>query len=359
VIRLHERYIFSSFIAALTIALVGFVIIFLVVDLFEKIDTYVDHDAKAASIVKYSVYKTPQIVTTVLPVAMLLGCLFGIGNLTRRNELLPLQNAGLSQNRILAPVYFAGLIISGAAFAAGETIVPRANEELERVWRTEIRGEPSDPGQLRTNVNYLGEGGRYFLIGRYDARRQMMHDVVVETFASNTLVERLDAKEAVWIGGRWEFRNGFLRRFVDDREEAEPFRTTTLVGLMETPEDFAKPAKNAEEMSHAELRRLVRKTRASGGAATREEVEMHMKISFPFSNVVLILLGSQLAARRRRSGLAVSFAVTIGIAFVYYGAIRIGEALGINDTIPPLTAAWLGNAVFGAVAAVTVARGRG
>ena len=83
------------------------------------------------------------------------------------------------------------------------------------------------------------------------------------------------------------------------------------------------------------------------------------RFAFPFSNVILILLGSQLAARRRRSGLAVSFAVAIGIAFLYYGTIRIGEALGMNDTIPPLPAAWLGNAVFGAVAAFTVARSRG
>lgn len=357
-IRLYERYIFGSFVSALAVALAAFVAIFLVVDLFEKIDTYVDHDAAAGSVLMYCLYKTPQIVTTVLPVAMLLGCLFGIGNLTRRNELLPLQNAGLSQNRILAPVYLTGLLISVAAFAAGETIVPQANAELDRVWR-EIRREPSDPGQLRTNVNYLGEGGRYYLIGRYDARRQMMQDVVVETFANNTLVERLDAKEAVWTAGRWEFHNGFLRRFVDDREEAESFQKTMVDGLAETPEDFAKPAKDAEEMSHADLRRLVRKTRASGGAATREEVDMHMKLSFPFSNVILIVLGSQLAARRRRSGLAVSFAVAIGIAFLYYGTIRIGEALGMNDTIAPLPAAWLGNAVFGTIAALTIARGRG
>ncbi len=356
--RIHDRHLATSFGSALVLALIAFIVIFLVVDLFEKIDTYVDNGASVASVLKYSAYKTPQVVTLVLPVAMLLGCLFGIGNLTRRNELLPLQNAGLSQNRILFPVYVAGCIVCGLAFVAGETLVPRANEKLERVWKGEIRREPLDPPQTRTNVNYLGEGGRYYLIGRYDARQQTMRDVVIETFADNTLVERLDAREAAWVGGRWEFRNGFLRRFREDREEAEPFASRSIDGLVETPEDFAKPAKDPDEMSHAELRRYVRKARASGGAATKEEVEMQMKISFPFSNLILILLGSQLAARRRRSGLAVAFAVSIGIAFVYYSTIRVGESLGANDSIPALPAAWLGNAIFGSLAAVMLARGR-
>jgi lipopolysaccharide export system permease protein len=186
-----------------------------------------------------------------------------------------------------------------------------------------------------------------------------MRDVVIETFAENTLAQRLDAREAAWVGGRWEFRDGFLRRFEDGRETAERFDVIALDDLAETPDDFAKPVQDPDEMSRADLARLVRKTRASGGAATREEVEMHMKISFPFSNVILTLFGSQLAARRRRSGLAVAFALSIGIAFVYYATIRIGESLGVNDTLPPVMAAWLGNVVFGIVAAYTLARDRG
>jgi lipopolysaccharide export system permease protein len=102
----------------------------------------------------------------------------------------------------------------------------------------------------------------------------------------------------------------------------------------------------------------VRKARAAGSTATREEVGMHMKIAFPFSSLVLIAIGGQLAARRRRSGLAVAFALSIGIAFVYYVAIRVGESLGVNDTIPPLAAAWAGNALFAVVAAITMARSR-
>jgi lipopolysaccharide export system permease protein len=358
VISTFDRYLLSSFVSAVLIALLAFVTIFLVVDLFEKIDTYVDHDAALQSVARYHLFKLPQIVLLVLPVAMLLGCLFGVGTLAQRNEILPMQNAGVSTNRILLPIYALGLLGSLLAFVLGETLLPAANERQNAVWKAEIKKEPQDAREIRTNVNYLGEGGRHYLIGRYDASRRSMRDVVIWTFAGNTLVERLDAREGQWQADRWTFRDGFLRKFSDAGETAEPFRQITLDSLRETPEDFAKRPKEPTEMSAAELRRLIDKTRASGGVATKDEVEMHVKISFPFSNFILILLGSPLAARRRRSGAAVSFAAAVGVAFLYYGTLRVGQALGTNDTVPPVLGAWLGNVIFGAFAAIAALRAR-
>jgi lipopolysaccharide export system permease protein len=356
VIRIHDSYLTSAFAWALAIALVAFLSIFVVVDLFEKIDTYVDNKIGVATILQYNVYKVPQIILLVLPVAMLLGCLFGIGSLSRRNELLPLQNAGLSSNRILLPIYLAGLAVSLLAFVAGETVLPRANERLNRVWREEIRKEPKTRVEIRTNVNLLGDDGRLYLIGRYDARKKSMRDVVIQKFAEKTLVERVDAREAEWRGDHWEFRHGFLRRFHEDTEEASAFEEMVIPGLREKPEDFARPEKEPEEMSIGELRRFVRRTIASGGTALKEETEMHLKVSFPLCNLILVLLGTPMAARRRRSGLAMSFALAVGIAFLYYGAIRVGQALGQNETLPPLAAAWVGNILFGSVAAALLVK---
>lgn len=355
-IRIHDRYLARSFGFSLGVALAAFIAIFLVVDLFEKIHTYIDRRAAIDAILRYHACKVPQVVLLVLPVAMLLACLFGVGSLSRRNEILPLQNAGLSVNRILFPVFLLGILVSLLSLLLGETVLPRANERLNRIWKESIQREPSSRGEIRTNVNYLGEGGRLYLIGRYDARRTTMRDVVIQTFAGNTLVERIDAQSAAWMGDRWVFRSGFLRRFRQGGEDASPFVEITIPGLAETPEDFAAPEKEPDEMSLAELRRFVRKTVASGGSAVKEEVQMHLKVSFPFSNLIVVLLGGPIAARRRRAGLALSFALAVGVAFVYYGTIRVGETLGMNDTLPPLLAAWVGNILFGAAAIVVLAR---
>jgi lipopolysaccharide export system permease protein len=352
-IRIHDRYLARSFGFSLGVAIVAFVAIFVVVDLFEKIDNYIDRKATAEAVVLYSAFKIPQIVMLVLPVAMLLACLFGVGSLARRNEVLPLQNAGLSMNRILLPVFAFGLVVSLAALVAGETILPGANARQNRVWKETILHEPRSDVGFRTNLNYRGEGGRLYFIGRFDPKRKTMHDVAVYTLLmvrGASLVERVDAREARWTDEGWVFLDGFRRRFGESDEEATPFEQTTIPGLKERPEDFAAPAKEPDEMSLRELRRFVRKTLASGESAVKEQVQMHLKLSFPFSNLIVVLFGASIAARRRRSGLAVSFAVAVGVAFLYYGAIRVGETLGTNDTLPPLLAAWLGNIIFGSAA---------
>lgn len=355
-IRIHDSYLTTSFAGALAIAILAFLTIFIVVDLFEKVDTYVDNRVPLDAVLRYNIYKVPQIILLVLPVAMLLGCLFGIGNLSRRNEILPLQIAGLSVNRILLPVYITGLAVSIAAFAVGETLLPEANARLNRVWREEIRRDPRSRAESRPNVNLLGEGGRLYLIGRYDARKKVMRDVVIQRFAEKTLVERVDAREGEWRENHWVFKNGFLRQFREEIEDARAFEELIIPDLAETPEDFARPEKEPEEMSLGELHDFVRRTVASGGTALKEETEMHLKVSFPFCNLILVLLGTPIAARRRRSGLAVSFALAVGIAFLYYGAIRVGQALGQNETLPPVLAAWIGNILFAAVAAIQLAK---
>jgi lipopolysaccharide export system permease protein len=354
--RLHDSYLAGSFAAALAIALVAFITIFIVVDLFEKVDTYVDNRVPFATVVKYNAYKIPQIVHLVLPVAMLLGCLFGIGNLSRRNEILPLQNAGLSANRILLPIYVLGVLATVLSFAAGDALLPEATFRINKIWREEIRKETRARTEYRSNVTLLGEGGRLYLIGRYNAPKKEMRDVVIQRFAEKTLVERVDAREATWRGDRWVFRHGFVRTFHEDSEEARAFEEMTIPDLKEVPKDFARPDKEPDEMNIRELRDFVRRTVASGSTALKEETEMHRKVADPFCNLILVLLGTPLAARRRRSGLAMSFALAVGIAFLYYGAIRVGQALGQNETLPPLVAAWIGNLLFGTVAAVLLAK---
>ena len=87
-------------------------------------------------------------------------------------------------------------------------------------------------------------------------------------------------------------------------------------------------------------------------------VELYLKISFPLTNFVVVLIGTALAIRVRRGGLAISFGLAVFISFVYYAIIRTGQALGHSGTLPPLIGAWLGNLVFGGLGLELLRRAR-
>ncbi|MDW7681345.1 MAG: LptF/LptG family permease, partial [bacterium] len=137
------------------------------------------------------------------------------------------------------------------------------------------------------------------------------------------------------------------RRFSGWDEEVVYADSLVFKTLVFKPNDIARVQKKAEEMSYWELNKFIQEIRRTGGKADRWLVELHLKIAFPFANLIIILFGASLASRKTRSGTAVSFGVSLFICFLYFGFIKVGQSLGHNGSLHPLLAAWIGNIVFG------------
>ena len=91
----------------------------------------------------------------------------------------------------------------------------------------------------------------------------------------------------------------------------------------------------------------------------RPLVAYHTKIAYPFANLVLVLLAVPMAATRRRGGQAVQLVLGLGVAFLYLAFQQTVAPFGYVQAVPPWLAAWLPHLVFGAVAAVLLARSDG
>ncbi len=77
---------------------------------------------------------------------------------------------------------------------------------------------------------------------------------------------------------------------------------------------------------------------------------MHQKISFPFTSLVVILIGSAFAIRikqRGRTAAIMGIGMSIVIGFIYYAVMAICIALGKSGVLPPLVSAHLANIIFG------------
>ena len=75
---------------------------------------------------------------------------------------------------------------------------------------------------------------------------------------------------------------------------------------------------------------------------------MAQKLSFPFINLIVVLLGLSIGASQRRNTLWAGFGSTIAAAFGYYLLMDFGLELGRSGLVPPLVSAWSGNVLYGA-----------
>jgi lipopolysaccharide export system permease protein len=224
------------------------------------------------------------------------------------------------------------------------------------VWDYEIMNRIRPTVLHRSNVHYLGKGGRVYLIKTYDVKSKKMRDVVIQYFSGGTLVRRIDARQCVWDGEKWLFTAGYLRTFGPEGENAESFAARSFPEITELPEDFAKIERTTEEMSILQFARYTKRIAQSGGNTQKLNVEFHTKVAFPFANLIVVLIGVSLAGAVHRGGIAVGPGLALTISFLYYGFIRAGEALGNSGTLPAPVAAWIGNAFFLALGLVLLKR---
>ena len=352
--RILDRYLLREFSGYLLLGLSGFVVLFVVVDIFEKIDVFLDHRAPFALVSKFYLYRAPEVVVQVLPVALLLATFLALGQLNKFGELTAMRAAGQSLIRLLAPVFGVAVAAAVVALLFGEVVVPGANRERDRIFDQQIQGLHQPLITERADITYLGRGGRIWSVRLYLVREKRMHEVSLMEFKGGTLTRRLDAADASWDGRRWTFSNGMLRAFTASAEDAHPFDHMSVEGLTERPEDFAKDRQSPEEMNYFELRAYIEKLRSSGARVANYLVDLHTKLAFPLINLVIVMIGAAIATRLRMQSAALGFGLSVAISFMYYAFMRTGQALGHNGALPPYLAAWLGDLVFGAIGLVVL-----
>lgn len=385
--RILDRYLIRQFGFALIFSLIAFWVIFLVVDLVEHLDKFIDKDASFFLVIKYYFYYTPYILVLSLPVAMLLSSLFSLGQLAKHNELTAMKSVGISLYRILLPIFSLSFLISLFVIAFGETIVPLTYQRMIEVKTVEIEKGKRERNLILQNIFVQAEDGRIFHLSNYDTKERLGKDVLVQRFERNRLKEEIRAKRVRWKNNGWLFEDGVERIFSDasdefesseelgktkpdslpvssgekyqsETEKYEPFEKLFRLDLKIEPEALVRRQKKSDEMGYFELADYVKIKKRSGQVVAKESTDLHLKIAFPFVSFIIVLFGAPLAANPKRSGLAIGFAISLFISFVYYTLIRMGQSFGYSEKLPPLLAAWAANILFAILGTILLVKAK-
>jgi len=352
--RLLDIYLLRRFLLCLFFSILSLVLIAIIIDLTENIDTFIDFQARPAHILLYYVYHTPYWIILTLPIATLLGTLFALTSLARRHEITAIKAVGVSLYRLLLPVFAFALLFSGLAFLFTDYVVPGATYRYNSI-RDQITRYSRTDGSRR-QVLLQDVDGQLIFARTYDAVRRRAQEVSWEQRREHRVVERIVARRLERRQSRWLLLQGHRYRFAADAPQPVAFDTLELSSLTLLPADFSRQHKKPEEMSYAELAYYIQRAVANGEDATRHLVDLHLKISFPFTCFVIILLGAPLGANARRAGLVNCFGLGILICFAFYSCVKAGQALGWNKVLTPWVGAWGANIFFGILSLILLWR---
>jgi len=354
---LIHRAITTTFLRILLTTVLCALVLFTLVDLLDHIGSFLDNEATLGMMGRYYLYRAPWIIDVVLPIAMLMATLFTVGSMARYNELTALFAAGRSLLQVTRPLLAMAVLASIFSFAWSEFVLPRANSASRRIWEIEVHRRP-DRLLPTSDIAMTGADGRLYYARTFIPETGAVRGMRVHGFAGAEVVERWDADRAEWDGVQWILHQGTRRTFARGSETEEPFAdlASGLSGI--TPESFRSERVVPENMTARRLRRHIAVLRRSGNDVTEFTVDLQFKLSFPVVHMIVVFLGILLASGPRKTTVASGFGWTILISFGYYLSMNFGRALGHSGALPPLPAAWAGNAAYATIAAILYARAR-
>ncbi len=357
--RLLDRYIARECLKLLCLCLVVFVGVYVIVDLFEKFSSFLEARADPALIAWYYLFSLPNFLLQVLPVAVLLASLLTLGGLARHNEVLAMKMGQVSTLRIALPCIAVGLAASLAAWMTAEYLGPRTSEWALNIWRTQVRRLPAHRITRDSDIWYRAQGNRFVHISLIDPASGLIRGIsIFELDPDYDLLQRVDARAAVWSKEGWTLRDGYRLELDQAPVRIESFEEMG-VPLEERPEDFARVARAPEEMSYAQLREYIERLVRSGVSVTRYRVDLYAKVATALASLIMALIGVSFGLRTGKAGLMLWLGACIPMGFLYWMLLVFGFGLGRTGAVPPLVAAWLPNVVFGAGGLLSLWRLRG
>jgi lipopolysaccharide export system permease protein len=354
--RKLDRYVAWQFVKSVLFAILAFSTIFILVDMIENLDDFIDQDVAPHIIGLYYVYFLPRIFSLMVPVAMLLAALFVVGKMSNNNEMTIIKTAGVSLYRFMLPLLGIGLVVSVLMLGFDGWLVPHINGarlNLEREYLKKHRELGT-----RYNMFFQETDNRILTLEYFDEGNSTARSVKLQRFDQRDptlLLERLDATRMEWKpdSQAWVMYRGVHRRFsidsmipVQRREAVSDFDSLSLGRLVITPDIILRMQQKPEEMGLEDFHDYIDRQRRAGSDIARLLVDYHGKIAFPFASIIVVFFGVPFASVKRRSGLAVQFGISIFLLFIYMVSQKLSQIFGYNGNIDPVLAAWFPNLLF-------------
>ena len=355
---LLDLYIARQYARILAMTIIGMLGLFYISSFIDMSDKVFKGQASIGMVLAFLFWSTPEWLTYIIALAVLLAGLVTIGLLTKNSELIVMRACGISLYRTAVPMIAFALLAGGVLLGLQENVMATTNRRADQLKHVIRTGQPQMFGVLNRKW-IVGRSGEIYHYQYYDPRRQELNALSVFHFDPNThqLRSRRYVQRAVYVADAregesepmWMMDQGWLREF-GNGEEIKFTRFTNLAAAFEPAGYFVTEAREPELMNFGQLRTYIDELRASGYNVLEHEVGLYRKVAFPFVTLVMTLIAVPFAVTTGRRGAMYGIGIGIVLAMIYWVMISIFAAFGASGVLDPMLAAWAPNLIFGAAA---------
>ena len=304
-----RRLLHGEIITAVAFVAVGFLALFMFFDLVDELQSVSRHAAQGYQLQQallYIAFKIPEHLYQLMPLSVLIGCIFVMARLAQSSEYTILRTGGLDPLRALGTLLRLGLFFVGLTFLIGDYIAPWADRQAIQI-KAIYEGHLTI-GQTGAWLKET-QNGRHFAVNvrTFDGIEKMQHVRVHEFNEAGQLLGIITAEKATINNAGWGLEGVVEKSIHLDKPSAQlKFKVLSIPSQNWTTNISADMVSAAlltpERMRTWELFKYVHHLSSNKQNSQRYEIEFWRKVFYPLSCLVMLVLALPFAYLHFRSG---------------------------------------------------------
>lgn len=344
--KLIDKYILKKFLTTYVFTVLIMAAVILVIDFTERNDDFIKHDVAISEIIfDYYIPLIPFYANMLSPITVFIATVFVTAKMASHTEIVAILSGGVSFRRFLAPYIVGSVLIGATIFALIGWVIPNANKKSVAF---QVKYFKSPFTFDSRNIHLKISPDTYVYMESYNNSAHVGYNFAIEQIKGTNLSQKLTSSSVTWNPeiGKWHVDRYTLRTFDGENE------TIYHGGALDTtlnmlPKDFESTYKLEQTMTLPELNSYINEKVERGADDTETYlIEKYERYSYPFTIIILTVIGVIVSARKARGGVGIQIALGFFLAFVFIIFVITSRSLAQVGDLDPKFAAWVPSIIF-------------
>lgn len=358
-----DFYVLKEFLTPFSILIFAFLLLFLLGDIFDDLSDFLDSKSPVSEGVRYFLLKMPGNIQFILPMTVLLSCMYTIANFGRHREITAMRASGISLFRCGLMIYAMAFLVMLVSYWFNESVIPQCSREAEFIREFAKKGKKYEE-KLNSKLQYHSpDKMRSWFFGRFD-KGGVQENVKVKFFKMEKFGDDkekrvpyriLEAGKAEFIPGKgWyfdkyseiELENGLPAKITRQKKGEKRF-FINKDDMPEDPRTIEKTIMLPQDLPTSEIYHILRANDKMADTLRNVYATLfYYRLAFPWICFFCSFLALPLAAKNERSGIFTAIVNGLAVVVIYQVFTEVMMIAGKNGYLPPVIAGTLPTVCF-------------
>lgn len=341
--KILNKYLLKEIVSNVLMVMLALIAMFSFFDLIQELDALGKGSYGLGKILLFVLLSAPGHVYDVMPVAVLVGCMYSLGQLARYSELVVLRVSGLSIFDIAVLLLKIGAIFTIITFLIGELVTPFSEKTAQRM---RIKATDSVVAQEFRSGLWVKDGNSFINVEEVLPDATLLNVHIFDFDKNAKLITARNAKSGEFKHESWKLKDVTDTSFGKDSVKVSQSAEATWHSLIR-PELLNVLLIMPEKMSAWNLYTYINHLSVNKQKTTRYEVALWAKMIYPLACMVMVVLALPFGfLQQRDAGASTKIFVGIMLGVMYQILNRVFAHLGLLNDWPPLFSAIMPTVMF-------------